>query len=629
MRLRVIPAALVAAAFLALGGASAAAAAPAAPAAAPVAAPVVAPAAPAGPSGVDDFSFDSFDADYTLGRDADDRSTLTTVETLVARFPDFDQNRGIVRYLVDTYDGHPTDLHVVSVTDAEGAAVPYTSETEDGVVALALGTDDFVHGVQTYVITYTQRNVTRFYADTNAQEFYWDVNGTGWAQPFGQVTADVHLDDDLLAATTGGVDAVAGFAGSEDSATITPTEDGWSFAASELGPYQTLTFAIGFEPGTFAERDSGFFAEPWPTLAAVSALLALFAVILAAIVRVTRLRDAPGRPTVIAEYLPPEGLSIPMAATVVKHPHNPITAELLQLAMIGRMRVVEQPASGGWGSKPAYVLQYLDGPAPDQAWRYQRRAGATPDDLAALHAVFGGQLQHGESRSLGQRNESIGNGLRGVLAKAKSAAVGAGLRRKRPAGLIALVFVLGALGLIGSFVFAVVAADRMVGGEWPWLGVGVAVVAEAVALVLIAKQPYDARGAELRDHLAGLDLYIRLAEADRIRVLQSPQGAQREQIAADDPSQVLELTERLLPWAVLLGHEREWSEVLGRAYEQVGGQPDWYVGSHPFTSVGFTSAMSGISSSSSASFASSSSSGGSGGGASAGGGGGGGGGGGR
>ena len=42
--------------------------------------------------------------------------------------------------------------------------------------------DDFVHGAQTYVFTYTLENVARFFDDTGVDEFYWDVNGTEWQQ---------------------------------------------------------------------------------------------------------------------------------------------------------------------------------------------------------------------------------------------------------------------------------------------------------------------------------------------------------------------------------------------------------------------------------------------------------------
>lgn len=57
----------------------------------PVAAAAREPAAVAAvPSGLDDFTFDSFDADYTLTRADDGTSRLRVVETIVAVFPETD-----------------------------------------------------------------------------------------------------------------------------------------------------------------------------------------------------------------------------------------------------------------------------------------------------------------------------------------------------------------------------------------------------------------------------------------------------------------------------------------------------------------------------------------------------------
>ena len=79
--------------------------------------------------------------------------------------------------------------------------------------------------------------------------------------------------------------------------------------------------------------------------------------------------------------------------------------------------------------------------------------------------------------------------------------------------------------------------------------------------------------------IEGLREFIRLAEADRIRMLQSPSGAERVPAAGAvagaaapvvDRDQVLRITERLLPYAVLFGQEREWSEELAALYAEEG-----------------------------------------------------------
>ena len=51
---------------------------------------------------VEDFRFDSFDARMTLTRDVDDHAALSVTETLVAVFPEDDQNRGIIRAIPTT-----------------------------------------------------------------------------------------------------------------------------------------------------------------------------------------------------------------------------------------------------------------------------------------------------------------------------------------------------------------------------------------------------------------------------------------------------------------------------------------------------------------------------------------------
>ena len=104
---------------------------------------------------VDDFTFDSFHADMRLTRAADGHAEVTIVERIVARFPDEDRNRGIVRAIPDDYDRVPLHTRVVSVTNDAGVAIPHEVTRNGSIVEVATGDDAFVRGVQTYVITYT------------------------------------------------------------------------------------------------------------------------------------------------------------------------------------------------------------------------------------------------------------------------------------------------------------------------------------------------------------------------------------------------------------------------------------------------------------------------------------------
>ena len=191
-----------------IGAPALASAQPIRDAAPPAVSAVTAAGLPALATDTSDFTFDSFDASYRLGLNSSKHSTLRTVETLVAEFPSFDQNRGIIRAIPIDYDGHPTQIHVLSVTNGAGAKRSFDTaiDSDDDSfydVTIAVPEGQYVHGKQTYVITYTQQDVTKYFSDTDDDEFYWDVNGTGWEQPFGEVSAKVSLAGSLASKLNG------------------------------------------------------------------------------------------------------------------------------------------------------------------------------------------------------------------------------------------------------------------------------------------------------------------------------------------------------------------------------------------------------------------------------------------
>ncbi|WP_349865951.1 DUF2207 domain-containing protein [Leifsonia sp. WHRI 6310E] len=569
-------------------------------------------------AGVDDFSFASFDGDYRLGRDAEGHSTLTTVETLVARFPQTDQNHGIRRELVEDYNGQPTGLTVVSVTDENGTPRAYTSDSDDGILSLTIAAKGYVHGDQTYVITYRQTNVTRYFADTNDDEFYWDANGTAWAQPFDRVTATVHLGSGLAASLKGTPSAYRGVQGSTQPASVERTDDGFRFSAERLGAGENLTFAIGFAPGTFTARADGLFDTGWGYAAVAGLLLSILALIAAIVVRVRLLRDAPGRGTIIPEYVPPrEGLLL--AADITRRTQKAVAAQTLDLAVSGRVRVLQ---STGFFGRATYTLEFVSTEATGR--QALREPHPTTDELQFLRALFGDELTPGTTLELGSTNSRVARAISAVLKRVHTDATGFGYRTSGPRGPVRAVFftALGAtaLAVLGSVMCIV----GVFGGGWIVLTLLGSLALFATTAILLSRSPLTATGTALREYVDGLRMYVHLAEADRIRYLQSPQGAERVPVAVGDPREMLNLTERLLPWAVLFGDEKEWLAELGRFYEQTGQSPTWYAGQTAFNVAVLSQMVSGISASTT--IASSSPSGGTGGGGFSGGGGGGGGG---
>lgn len=566
------------------------------------------------PAGVDDFTFSSFDADYTLTRADDGTSRLRVVETLVAVFPETDQNRGIRRKIPDTYNGQPLHPHLVSITDGDGAAREAEVEDVDGAFSVVSRAGDYVHGEQTYVITYTLENVTWLFPDTGL-EFYWDVNGVEWAQPIASVTARLHLSDELAAQLSGRMACYQGYQNATDAcASITRDADAGAGAvitasAADIGPYQTLTMAVGFAPDTFTLFDSNYLASPLGWLQAVAGVGALGAGALAVRSRRRALADEPGRATIIAEYTPPAAIDALESAVLLGRPAKGIPAEVLEQAVAGSIRIIEGPRS--WTGKAKLIAELVD------------PARADGDGRMLLAGLFP-TGQPGEQYTFGSQDTRFSSAAQKILSAADKELTARGMRKKVRTGTRLWPLLLGGAALAVAFFLGVTAIDRGVQPLVPILVMVGSGLLLLLAIGLVSRRPLTALGAETRDHLRGLEEFIAWAEADRIRMLQSPGGAERVPVDIGDPRQKLALYEKLLPYAVVFGQEREWSRELAVLYTAVGAAgPYWYYGTGSFDASSFAA---GVGSLSSAASSSSSSSGGSGGGGSAGGGGGGGGG---
>ena len=135
-------------------------------------------------AGVDNFTFKEFIGDYYLSRDDEGRARLRVVETFVAEFPEFNQNKGLYRAIPASYDGRSVDVQVESLTRGGQPEPIYDQRAENGYWVVETGDDNYVRGEQTYVLTYTIRDIVKDFG--GHQEAYGDTVGTNWQQPFGR-----------------------------------------------------------------------------------------------------------------------------------------------------------------------------------------------------------------------------------------------------------------------------------------------------------------------------------------------------------------------------------------------------------------------------------------------------------
>ncbi|MEQ1737532.1 MAG: DUF2207 domain-containing protein, partial [Rhodoglobus sp.] len=517
-----------------------------APAAVAVAAPT---------TGVGDFTFDSFSADYYLDTDAEGHATMRVVETLVARFPDFDQNRGIIR-AIPLADGEVSlELSMQSITDENGDRVPYQRDDYDGFAEFALGTDDFVHGRTVYVLEYTMKNPIRHFADSGGDEFYWDINGNGWGQSFGTVSARVFLSAGLAEALTGNASCYLGYYGDTEQCEITSSPDGSGFEATvgPVGPYNTLTVAIEFRGDTVVQpplpRDSWIVQLAPKILLAIQAILAALAVF----IRTAVWRDARGRGTIIAQYTPPKDSDLLLDANIVDRPYSGLPALFIDFAVRGMIKVIDTDPTSTL-DRTRFSLEYVSSDS------------ASARELKVLVMLFGADPEPGHRVNPGALPAKAGASLFGLTASTARAVTSQGLRAV-PGGT--------STRLLGRASFWVLAAFVPV---WIWavmfdvLDAGVVALAVAsgalwlaVSILLVKPSQLTAEGAEAKEYLLGLREYLTIAEEARMRVLQSPEGAERVNVT--DRGAVVKLNERLLPYAVVWGVEDRWADELRAQYD--------------------------------------------------------------
>lgn len=523
-------------------------------------------ASPTAASDISNFRFDSFSAEYHIDVDSSGHATMRVVETLVAVFPDFDQNRGIIRAIPLNDGEYSLDIAMTSVTDEQGNPVYYERNDYDGFAEFSLGTDEFVHGRTTYVLEYTVNNPIRYFADSGGDEFYWDINGNGWQQEFGTVSAHVFLSDRLAAALTGNASCYLGYYGESDQCEVTRNDAGTEFQATvgPVGSYNTLTLAIGFDGGTVVQptlpRDSWIVRIVPQVLLGIQGLLAIMAIAIRSFIW----RDARGRGTIIAEYTPPGDSDLLLDANLIGRVPSGLPAQLVDFAVRGMIRIIDtDPGSTVPSASNRFSIELVTA------------EGASSRELKVLVMLFGVSLTTGKRVTPGTLSASIGASLYGLPASTAAHAISAGFRAepKSDAGKIlgrAAFWVVAAFVpvWIWAAVFDVLEANVVV----PALVTGALWI--AVPIILVKPKLLTRKGAEAKEYLLGLKQYLTIAEEDRMRVLQSPEGALRVDVT--DRDAVVKLNERLLPYAVLWGVEDRWVDELRSQY--AGQSPAWLEG---------------------------------------------------
>ncbi len=560
-----------------------------------------------------DFTVESFDAHYYLSKDSEGRAVLKVVEEITAIFPNFDQNHGIERAIPKKYQGHisyQNDLTVYRNDELEGIA---DTKDVDGNKVYRIGNSrEYVHGKQVYRLEYSFRDVMRSDLVENSQTLIWNVNGTQWKQNFGRVSATIFIDE-AIAENYKNYDCYFGEYGAKN--TCQPFSENYYrgqkvliFSQNNLSAGENLTFVANFKPETFKD-----YVEPNEHKIIKNALVFALIIPVAGLMvliflGIKNYRSEKTHRSIVPQYLPPKEISLFESSVLLGVQQKAISAMIVKMAISGNLKIVEIEKKGVLGKKE-FRLERLS----DQGLDNRERT------------IFNKIFLRGESVKLNDLGKRLGMDFgQKMLGWAEVFRNKDFYKKPKDSILVKILFGLSFVAIFGPLLFdSAFEAVNFSGYELIiTLWFVLFTVIFVLSTVLLTVEPKSLRGAEMLDHLNGLKMYIKMAEEDRMRVLQSVDGADR---IVDGENSKVKLYEKLLPYAMIFGLEKTWLKELAAQYPE-GVSPDWYYGSGVFNGILFANSMSSMSRSLNSYTSSASSVSGGGGGFSGGGGGGGGGG---
>lgn len=545
-----------------------------------------------------DFYFSDFSADYYLSKNDDGTSVLHVKEVLTAVFPDFDQNHGIMREI--PFRNQNGKNRTVESLEALNLKVLRNGKPEtvnkvleqNGFYAVYIGdATEYVRGEQIYTLEYTFTDViTEFTAsgenvsgregiEKAFQELYWDTNGTAWRQRFDHISARLHVPTEIYNNMTTQAWCYVGYLGSNNQSrcTIKQTSDGFSFEAEDLLSEENLTFATQFKPGTFEVVIEKNYILVWILVAEV-----VFIAFLLARKYLKWRKEAKPQYDLYKslfdtpEYQPPQNKDVNVAEAeqvYIKKTNSSYVATLLELA-VSRKITIKKAADGqkyNWTIILNVEKDALTGPQTEMLNILYGKSGLQKGMEIPIR-------KHKATRFLADCASSYKTSANdtmvfdGFLQEEKST--------KKSSILSVLVFFIAiifmylilpnVLRLISKFVVSELGAldgnSIMVGGE-VLLMIEIALFVAALIISAIIQKKinvfkkYTESGIRLVKYLEGLELYIKMAEADRLKFLQSVEGV-------DTSSEgIVKLYEKLLPWASLFGAEESWVKELAKYYQ--------------------------------------------------------------
>lgn len=403
------------------------------------------------------------------------------------------------------------------------------------------------HGEHTYTFRYRASRMLGFFEEHD--ELYWNVTGFDWHFPIDKASATVVLEFDapLSGITHEAYTGPFGGQGRDYKSRLESSRRVSFEATRPLSPVNGLTIVVGWPKG-FVNEPTTTDRIGWLLKDNKNLLVALlgFVLLLAYYIPVWRARGKdPEEGVIVTRYTPPAGYS-PASLRYIRQMYyddKVMTAAIVNLAVKGYLEI-KRRANSHWLKKKD-PLNAAFAMAPGEQELYE--------------ALF----KDGNSVELDNKNHKVLGAARAAHRKSlKTDYKKTYFRTNGKLNVPAILIVIAS---------AVVALNV---GRGPTVLVIATIVLSILTIVFFAvimRRP-TMRGRKLLDEMLGFKDFLEIAEKDELN-LRNP------------PEKTPQLFEAMLPFALALGVDQQWSErfasVLAAIRDKDGReyQPSWYNGS--------------------------------------------------
>ena len=451
----------------------------------------------------------------------------------------------------------------VSAADLQGAPYSFTQsrDTGKGNLEIKIGeADKFVTGVKSYVINYRVKRAINYFDDHD--ELYWNATGDGWGVPIVRASTTVFLPE-LVIQEEVKRDCFAGSLGSTTpclNSSEAELDEGtalvFNHGVLELGEGMTVVVGvlkgIIYEP-SMEEKILAVVLDNW----VVGVPVAVFVFLLALWWR--RGRDPEGRGTIVTQFDAPDGLTPSQVGTIIdeKADNADLSADIIGLAVKGYLKINRLEVKKMFGTKTDYRLDKLQG------------SGSIKEEFERelLEKLF----EKGKSEV---KLSSLKNEFYKDLAKIRKKVYESVVKKKyfvhNPNRIRTAYRIIGLI-LVGLLLFVF---SSSMGPIMLMSMIVTAVIIIGFSFIMPVKTK---RGVLVREHILGLKRYLSVAEKERLKFHNAPEK---------NP----EHFDKLLPFAMVLGVEKEWAKQFEGIYSE---EPSWYSGTlgRPFVASALAADM--------------------------------------